>query len=80
MRLILRWTVLVLVVAGLTYGLFGQTWAVKDLSAEEEKGAEVNGLEFIDGATVDRYILHKGTLANGQSLKPKFAQVEECTT
>jgi len=80
MRLILRWTVLVVVVAGLVYGLFFESRDVMKVSAEPEVDRTVNGLEFIEDATVDGYILRKERLADLYSLKPAFAQVKDCAT
>jgi len=80
MRLILRWTVLVLAVAGLVYGLFAESWTVMKVSADPQVEREVNGLEFIADATVDGYILRDGSLADLYSLKPAFAQVKDCAT
>jgi hypothetical protein len=80
MRLVLRYAILLLAAGGLVYGLGLEKREVMKVSAEPKVEREVDGLGFIEDATVDGYILRDGQLADLYSLKPPFAQVKDCAT
>jgi hypothetical protein len=80
MRVLLRWAILVVAVAGLVYGFLMERRTIMRVSAEPQVEREVNALEFIEDATVDGYIRRDGQLADLYSLKPAFAQVKDCAT
>jgi hypothetical protein len=83
MRLVLRWAILLLTLGGLAYGLLAESRTVHSLRenpAPEKAAEEVDGIDFIDGSTYDRFVLHEGVLCDALSLQPEFAQVKDCKT